>query len=59
MFKILNLVLEDKFELFQFLGLLLKIVDNLFALPNLRVLLKDLLLLLLYLVLQIFDRYLL
>jgi len=51
MFKILNLVLKDKLELFKFLSLLLKIVDYFFAFPNLRVLLHDLLLLLIYLVL--------
>jgi hypothetical protein len=59
MFKILNLVLEDKLELFKFLSLLLKIVDYFFTFPNLRVLLHDLLLLLIDLVLQAFNRVLL
>lgn len=46
MFKILNLVLEDKLKLFKFLSLLLKIVYYFFAFPDLEVLLRDRLLLL-------------
>jgi len=59
MFKILNLVLEDKLKLFKFLSLLLKIVDYFFAFPDLGVLFHNLLLLLIDLVLETFNRVLL